>query len=186
MKKIFLFIAILFLLSKTFAQVSYYKYEWTQINNKTKFSGIIKLKIKDTLLTGEIIWKFEAIDDANATAIQYYKGQKNKMGIEYVKGFFYAKTNDIRFEGIIKYDPYLIIGMDKYLLKLSADKLIIYGRTLSNGENNGPVYFYKKDNLRGEEEFEMLKSKIFLKTGDKAMRLSTPENSTFFIYAAAT
>jgi len=42
--------------------------------------------------------------------MKYYKGQKGKMGIEYVKGIYSAKTYDIQFEGISKTDPDLILA----------------------------------------------------------------------------
>ena len=170
MKKIFLSLAILFYLSNAFAQVSYYKGEWTKINSEENFSAFLKLEIKDSVATGEIIWTFIAIDSADDVAIKYYKGQKEKMGIEYVKGIYSAKTYDIQFEGTSKTDPDLIIGMDKYLLKLSLDKSVIYGRTLANGENNGLVYFYKVNSLSTTKEFNKLRANILLKSGVKASR----------------
>ena len=170
MKKIFLSLAITFYLSNAFAQISFYKGEWTKINSEENFSAFLKLDIKDSVIKGEIIWTFKAIDSADDTAIKYYKGQKGKMGIEYAKGIVSLKTYDIQFEGTSKTDPDLIIGMDKYLLKLSVDRSVIYGRTLAQGENNGLVYFYKINNLTGEKEFNILRSNILLKSGDKALR----------------
>lgn len=170
MKKAFLSLIVIFYLQNSFAQVSYYKGEWTQINHETIFSGLLKIDIKDSLVTGEIIWMFAAIDSANNDLVKYYKDQKGKMGVEYVKGKYSPQTRDIQFEGISKTDPDLIIGMDKYLLKLSANSLVIYGRTLSNGDNNGLVYFYKADNMVGEKQFNMLKSKILSNSGNKAFR----------------
>ncbi|HEY8688836.1 MAG TPA: hypothetical protein VIM07_06340 [Chitinophagaceae bacterium] len=49
MKKIFLSLTVLFYLSKAFAQVSYYKGEWTTINSEENFSAFLKLDIKDQL-----------------------------------------------------------------------------------------------------------------------------------------
>ena len=170
MKKIFLSLAILFSLFNASAQVSYYKGEWTKVNSEDNFSAFLKLEIKDSVATGEIIWKFKAIDSADDAAIKYYKGKKEKMGIEYVKGIFSQNTNDIHLEGIYKTDPDLIIGMDKYILKLSLDKLVIYGRSLSNGENNGLVYFYSADSLTASKEFDLLKANILSKSADKALR----------------
>lgn len=170
MKKLFLSIAVLFYLSNAFAQVTYYKGEWTKINSEENFSAFLRLDIKDSVVRGEIIWTYKAIDSADDVAVKYYKGQKGKMGIEYVKGIYSSKTYDIQFEGISKTDPDLIIGLDKYLLKLSLDNSTIYGRTLSQGENTGLVYFYKAPSLIAEKEFNTLKSKILSKSGDKAMR----------------
>lgn len=170
MKKILLSFALIFYLGNAFAQVTYYKGEWTKVNSEANFSAFLKLEIKDSMAKGEIIWTFKAIDSADDVSIKYYKGQKGKMGIEYVKGIFSAKTYDIQFEGISKTDPDLIIGMDKYLLKLSLDRSVIYGRTLANGENNGLVYFYKVNSLTVAKEFNSLRSKILLKSGDKALR----------------
>lgn len=152
------------------AQVTYYKGEWTTINRQENFSGLLLLDIKDSLVTGEIIWTFVSIDSADVELMKYYKGLKGKMGIENVQGMYLAKTFDIQFQGISKTDPDKIIGMDKYLLKLSRDKLCIYGRTLSNGENNGLVFFYKINTAAAEKEFKNLKAKILLELGDKACR----------------
>ena len=170
MKKIFLSLAIIFYLSNAFAQVSYYKGEWTKVNSEENFSAFLKLEIKDSVVKGEIIWTFKAIDSADDAAVKYYHGQKGKMGIEYVKGIFSVKTYDIQFEGTSKTDPDLIIGMDKYLLKLSLDRSVIYGRTLANGENNGLVYFYNINDIAGAIEFNALRAKIISKSGDKALR----------------
>lgn len=170
MKKIFFSLVTLFYLSNAFAQVTYYKGEWTKINSEENFSAFLKLDVKDSVVKGEIIWTYKAIDSADDASVKYYKGQKGKMGIEYVKGIYSSKTYDIQFEGISKTDPDLIIGLDKYLLKLSLDKATIYGRTLSQGENNGLVYFYKANNLIAEKEFNTLRSKILLKSGDKVLR----------------
>lgn len=160
----------MFLFVQIFAQVTYYKGEWTKINSEDNFSGILKLDIKDTALTGDIIWTFVAIDSNDDASVKYYKSQKGKTGIEYVKGSFFKKNSDIQFEGIEKKDPHMIIGLDKYLLKLSLNKMVIYGRTLSNGENNGLVYFYKIDKLIGEKEFNLLRTKLFSSSGEKVMR----------------
>ena len=162
MKNVFLFLTILLSL-QTVAQVSYDKGEWTKINGGDNFTGFLRMEIKDSVVTGEIIWTFVSIDSADANLVKYYKGQKGKMGIENVTGIYSAKTHDIQFEGLTKTDPDLVIGMDKYLLKLSIDKMVIYGRSLSNGENNGLVYFYKINNGIAAKEFNALKTKILSK-----------------------
>ena len=110
MKKIFLSLTVLFYLSNAFAQVIYYKGEWTKINSEENFSAFLKLDIKDSVVKGEIIWTFKAIDSADDAAMKYYRGQKGKMGIEYVKGIYSAKTYDIQFEGTSKTDPDLILA----------------------------------------------------------------------------
>lgn len=170
MKKIFLLLITIFYCGHTFSQVTYYKGEWTKINSEANFSGLLKLEIKDSVVTGEIIWIYKAIDSADDNLVKYYKGQKGKMGIEHVKGIYSVATNDIQVEGFAKTDPDVIIGMDKYLLKYSLDKQSIYGRTLADGENNGLVYFHKVNTLAAEKEFKALKSNILLKLGDKAFR----------------
>src|SRR5438270_5743142 len=140
-------IPIMFLSVNHVKSQVYYKGEWTKIGTEANFNGLLKLEIKDSIVKGEIIWIFKAIDSADIELVKYYKGQKGKMGIEFVKGYYTFQTNDIRFEGDSKTDPEEILGLDKYLLKLSADKNVIYGRTFSNGENNGLVYFYRSNQL---------------------------------------
>ena len=170
MKRLLLSAIIIFMVATSFAQTTYYKGEWTKINSTDNFEALIKLQIKDTAITGEIVWKFISVDSTDEQSVNYYKGQKGKTGIEYVKGSFFAKTNDLQFEGIEKTDPFMIIGLDKYLLKLSLDKKIIYGRTLAQGENNGLICFYKVDNTEGAKEFNLLRTKLFATAGEKAMR----------------
>ena len=170
MKKLFFALVLIFICDNAFTQVNYYKGEWTKINSEANFSGLIKLDIKDSAVTGEIIWTYKAIDSAVDNLVKYYKGQKGKMGIEYVKGIYNFNTNDIYFEGTSKTDPDLVIGMDKYFLKVSMDKTALYGKTLADGENNGLVYFNKINTIAGEKEFKILKAKILLRLGDNAAR----------------
>ena len=145
MKKLFftslLFVA--FTVSKS--QVIYYTGEWTKINNQSNFSAILRLEIKDTLVTANILWTFMAIDSSDAEALKYYKDKKGKFGIEYAHGKYSASSHDIMMQGEVKTDPDLIIGLDKYLLKWSLDKKVIYGKTYSNGDKDGLVYFIRSD-----------------------------------------
>jgi hypothetical protein len=159
MKRLF---AIMILLSSAtaFSQVSYYKGEWTKVNTQDNFAGFLRIEIRDTVVTGEIIWTYRSIDSTDETMVKYYKGQKGKMGIEIVEGVFSAASSDIHLQGTSKIDPDNIIGMDKYLLKLSYDKTTMYGRTLSNGENTGLVYFTKVNAAVAEKEFRAKKDKI--------------------------
>ena len=160
MKKNYTLVFLFFLSLAGNAQVNYFKGEWTKVNTQDNFTGLLKIEIKDTVVTGEILWTFVAIDSSDAAQVKYYRGLKGHTGIEHVKGVYYPLSHDIHFEGIAKTDPDLIIGMDKYLLKLSLEADMIYGRTLSNGENTGLVSFYKTNADAAGKEFALQKKKL--------------------------
>src|SRR5438874_8832956 len=107
MRRTVFFLIMFLCVNHVKSQVSqvYYKGEWTKIGTEENFSGLLKLEMKDSIVTGEIIWTFKAIDSADAELVKYYKGQKGKMGVEFVKGYYSSKTSDIRFEGDSKTDP---------------------------------------------------------------------------------
>lgn len=161
MKRIILLSLQLILSATLFAQTNYYKGEWTCAEKADLFTGIFQITIKNgNAVTGKLIWTFRAVDKGAADMLEMYKGKKGKMGMEYVKGSFDNSTNSIYFEGIKKKDPQMVIGMDKYTLKLSKDKKVIYGKTDSNGENNGLFYGIKMNRKKGAKEFIILRRKI--------------------------
>ena len=141
MKKLLLLAFLALLLHNGDAQVLYFKGEWTALNKAELFTGIFKVQIKkDSRVKGELLWTFLATDNTNSDLRDHYKGKKGKRGIEFVEGIFTRETNDIFWEGKTKYDPADILGLDKYYLKLSADKKVLYGKTDYNGTGNGMFY----------------------------------------------
>ena len=159
MKKIIATGLFCFILQFLQAQVTYYKGEWTEVNSGLLFGGIFKLDMtnKDEI-KGELIWTYLVADSSDQTLIDQYKDKKGRRGIEYVSGTFNPLTNDLHFEGKEKKDPSAIIGLDKYTLKLSSDKRMIYGKTDSNGKNNGLFYGYKISTAEEIESFNAAKT----------------------------
>ncbi len=161
MKNILLIFVLLFAVSTGIAQVTYYKGEWTMKNKHELFTGIFKIGIKkDGSTTGQFVWTVLAVDSTNSSLLDMYIGKKGMSGIEYAEGTFNAATNDFYFEGKSKDDPNLILGLDKYHLKLAANKQAIYGTTETEGTNEGMLFAVKLTNEAGEKEFMAAKKKI--------------------------
>jgi hypothetical protein len=163
MKKIFLSIVLLFALQYVFSQasVSYYKGEWTTVNKHDLFTGLFKIDISaEGKATIEIVWTYLATDSTNKNLPEMYKGKKGRSGIEYAEGIFSATTNDFTFEGKSADDPALILGLDKYHLKLAANKQAIYGTSETQGTNEGLLYATKLASATGKKEFMAAKARI--------------------------
>ena len=161
MKKLFLIFILIFAFYNGFTQVLYFKGEWTTKNKHDLFTGIFKIEIKnDGTATGQFIWIFLAVDSTNSSLVETYREKKGMSGIEYVEGNFNAATHDFYFAGKSKDDPNLVLGLDKYHLKLAANKQAIYGSTETEGTNEGLVFAVKLTNEAGEKEFMAAKEKI--------------------------
>ena len=151
------------LLSGIHAQSSYFKGEWTKVGTQELFNGIVKITEKDnSMVSVEIIWTYLAIDSSQQDMISMYKGKKGRMGLEIATGTYDKKTNDIYFEGKEKKDPYNVIGLDKYQLKFSRDKQVLYGKSDANGNNNGLFFAARISTAEGIKKFTSAK-KILIK-----------------------
>jgi hypothetical protein len=161
MKKIFLSLALLLTIQCCFAQVAYYKGEWTMIDRHDLFTGIFKISMNAAgKVKAEIVWTYLAIDSTSKDYMDMYQNKKGKSGIEYAEGNFSSATNDLYFEGIKKDDPFIILGVEKYHLKLAANKQAIYGSTETEGTNKGLLYAVKLNYTAGKKEFRGAKTKI--------------------------
>jgi hypothetical protein len=161
MKKILALIIVFFYASPLFAQTAYYKGEWRTVNKDELFTGIFRVKIKDqSVVTGKLIWVYHATDSSSAELMQLYKGKKGKVAMEIVEGVYNPVTGDIYWEGTSKKDPQQIIGTDKYTLKLSGDRQVMYGKTDSNGADNGLFYGRRMNYKTGAKLFAALRKKI--------------------------
>jgi hypothetical protein len=153
---------MLFITYSCAAQVSYYKGEWTVKNKTDLFNCLCKLEIKNnTSVVAEFAWTFISIDSTNTELLDSYKNKKGKTGIEYTEGTFNPATGDINLIAVRLADPHEILGMTKYQLKFSFDKMAIYGTT-TGIENDEPGLFYavamKKS--EGSQKFNVLKNKV--------------------------
>jgi len=159
MKKYILLLTTLFCINLLHAQVSYYKGEWTRINKHDCFTGIFKISIdKDNMVKGELLWTYIAIDSTDKSMTEQYHGKKKRTGIEYVEGSYNTSTHDIYFEGRSKEDPWEIIGLDKYTLKLSLNMQILYGSTDSQGSKDALFYGTRISSATGQKEFGIAKA----------------------------
>ena len=129
------------------------------------FTGIFKIEIKnDGTVNGQLTWTYLATDSTDDFMVSSYKGKKGKQGLEFVEGKYVPSTHDIHFEGKDKNDPYQLLGLDKYTLKYSADKQVIYGTTATNGTNKGLFYAIKMNNAAGEAAFNTERSKMKIRS----------------------
>jgi hypothetical protein len=161
MKQLLLIFMLLFTLTCSFAQISYYKGEWTSKNKTDLFTGIFKIDIKkDGIVNAELLWIYRAIDSSNQELVNLYAGKKGKSGIEYATGNFSPNTNDLYIEGKEKDDPDVILGVDKYHLKLTANKQAIYGFSETGGTNEGLLYAVKMNEAGGKKEFMAARAKV--------------------------
>lgn len=165
MKKLLLLTFFCLAMFPAIAQVAYYKGEWTMVDKHDLFTGIFKIEIKnDGTVTGQLAWTYLETDSTDDFMLTSYKGKKGKQGLEFVEGKYAPSTHDIYFEGKDKSDPYEILGLDKYTLKYSADKQVIYGTTATEGTNKGLFYAIKMNNAAGAAAFNAAKMKVKNKT----------------------
>ena len=160
MKKMLIASLSLVLVQSLTAQVYYYKAEWTMKNKHDLFTGICRIEIKDQdIVKGKLVWKFLAVDSTDQSMMDMYKGKKGKTGIEYVEGTYTRSTHDIFFEGKDKDDPYEVLGLDKYSLKISDNKQVLYGTTATGGTNSGLFYALRLNAADGAKKFAAAKAK---------------------------
>lgn len=161
MKKVVFIISLIFALQNSFAQTLYFSGEWSILNQHNLFTGLFKIEIKnDGTAKAELLWTYLATDSTSHDMLDLYKGKKRMSGIEYATGNFSEATNDLYLEGTEKNDPHVILGLDKYHLKLAANKQFIYGSTETEGTNEGLIYAVKLNNTAGEKEFKAAKAKL--------------------------
>lgn len=161
MKQILLVFISAIAISICNAQTSYYKGEWTTINKHDLFTGLFKIDVsKDGSAKAEFIWTLLATDSTRQDLVDLLKGKKGKSGIEFTEGTYSSATNDFYLEGKSLEDPNVILGEDKYHLKLSADKNVIYGSTETMGSNEGLFYAIKMTKNAGEKEYKKMKDRI--------------------------
>lgn len=131
------------------------------VNKQDLFTGILKITINtEGRTSAEMVWTYLATDSTNKDFVEMYTGKKGRSGIEYAEGSFSATTNDFNFEGQKADDPALILGLDKYHLKLSVNKQAIYGTTETQGTNEGLLYATKLNSASGEKEFTAAKARV--------------------------
>lgn len=131
------------------------------MNKSDLFSGIFKINIDaDGMVKGELLWTYLATDNTDDAMVEHYKGKKGKQAIEFVEGTYTASTHDMYFEGKNKTDPNEVIGTDKYSLKLSADKKVLYGSTDSNGTKEGMFYGVQVDGRSVSQQLIAAKAKL--------------------------
>lgn len=161
MKKIISAMALFLVVHSCLAQVTYYKGEWTVKNKSDLFTCVCKVEIqKDGTVKGEFIWTYISIDSSNAELVEMYKGKRNRSGIEYTEGGYKNTGNDLYLETTKLTDPWKILGTTKYLIKLSADKLVLYGITTNLNDEAPGLFYAVKMQSSGEKEFHSLKTKI--------------------------
>lgn len=162
MKKLLLAIGLsVFTLMAEAQSTMYFRGEWTKLNSADLFSGVFKINIDaDGGVTGELLWTYLATDERDTFLVKHYAGKKGKRAIEFVEGNYNSSTHDMYFEGKNRTDPEEVIGVDKYSLKLSADKKVLYGRTATEGTNEGMFYAVQVDGRAVAQQLSAAKVKL--------------------------
>jgi len=162
MKKLLLALGLLISVHLANAQKTlYFKGEWTKMNKGELFTGVFKITIDaNNMVKGELLWTYLATDETSDFLSQHYKGKKGKSGIEFVEGTYDPSTHDMHFEGKNKTDPYEVIGTDKYSLKLSINKKVLYGLTATEGTNEGMFYGVQVDGRSVSQQLIAAKLKL--------------------------
>lgn len=161
MKKIIFACFCSFLMSIAFSQTLYFKGEWTKKGKAELFTGIFKITLAPGgNVSGELLWTYISTDSTDGFLLDHYKGKKGKFAIEFVQGAYDADTRDMIFDGTKKNDPDDVIGTDKYTLKLSADKQLLYGRTDDNGTNEGMFVALRMNDAAAQKAFAAAKAKL--------------------------
>ncbi|HYC39413.1 MAG TPA: hypothetical protein VEB63_02920 [Chitinophagaceae bacterium] len=149
------FLALLCFLSLTVhAQIRYYEGEWMREKKTSHFIAVMKLEMNGSTVSGEIYWKYIAADSSDAAEMNMYKGKAYKVGIELVRGSYNSETSDLLFSGWSENDPLDVIGVDNYFLKYCPDWKVAYGKTWSNGANDGLVFFREISDEEGRKRVE--------------------------------
>lgn len=162
MNKLLLAIGLTLFITMGNAQTTlYFKGEWTKKNKNELYAGIFKITItRENAVNGELLWTYLATDETDSFLLQHYKGKKGRRAIEFVEGSYNPSSHDMYFEGMKRTDPDDVIGLDKYSLKLSADKKALYGRTDDNGTNEGMFYGVQMNAAAGKQELDAIKKKL--------------------------
>ena len=162
MKKLLVALCLLLSAYMVSAQKTmYFKGEWTRLNKSELFTGIFKVTIDaDNMIKGEILWTYLSTDNTDNGMTEHYKGKKGMQAIEFIEGTLTSSTNDIYFEGKNKTDPNEIISTDKYSLKLSADKKVLYGLSSAGETNEGMLYAVQVDGRSVSQLFGAAKMKL--------------------------
>jgi|GEM_PF-1098119 len=162
MKKLLILAVISIFFLPAFSQTSYYEGEWTETGTTTYFKGFMKLEVYGNKINGEIIWTFIFPDRSNPGSVDFYRGKEGLIGIEHISGTINLDSYDVLFEGYKEDDPNNVIGTDKYYAKFSKQLGVIYGKTWSNGDNNGLFYMAGVNEIYGRLKEKELKD---IKTG---------------------
>ena len=135
-------------------QVRYYEGEWMREKKTSHFIAVMKLEMNGSLVAGQIYWKYLAADSSDAADVSMYRGKKYKVGIEFVRGSYNSETSDLLFSGWSEDDPLNVIGVDRYFLKYCPDWKVAYGKTSSNGANDGLAFFREISDEEGRKRIE--------------------------------
>ena len=162
MKKLLFALALsLFILTVNAQKTMYFKGDWTRLNKTDLFTGIIKITIgAKNKVKGEILWIYLATDESDNFMVEHYKGKKGMQAIEFVEGTYSSSTHDMYFEGKNKTDPNDIISIDKYSLKLSTDKKVLYGQSSNGVPTEGMLYAVQVDGRSVSQQLAAAKVKL--------------------------
>jgi len=141
-------------------QTIYYKGEWSSTGTTYNYSGFLKLTIKGSDVTGEVIWKLLTPDKLNQEDYDFLKDKVGSSAVEIIVGTYNPETKDLYIRGIDEIDPNEIIDTDVYTLKVSSNGIYIFGKTNTGGADNGVLYATRQKAATAAIEYAALRKKI--------------------------
>lgn len=160
MKRSFFILSAMLIALVAISQTTYYKGEWLRTGTTYNYSGFIKLTITDNQAKAEVIWKLISPDKMNQDDYEFMKDKVGLSAIEILSGSFDAKTRDLNMRGYDKIDPNDIIDEDIYILKISSDNKVIFGKTSAGGSDEGCLYAILQKTATAAVEYAALIKKV--------------------------
>lgn len=158
-------------LVNSFAQTLYYTGEWRdQANTRTLYTCVAQLHFsKDTIVHGEIVWTYHAIDSTDEELVLAFNSKQGSMAIEYVSGVYTPANNDLWLRTDSLYDSHVIITETICYLKSTVGKKVLAGSTTDfEGDSFGTQIFMimgangKQEFMRQKKKAEAQKDKHYL------------------------
>jgi hypothetical protein len=160
MKKIVLFFFLLLPLISFSQTTAFYKGEWSVPGKQDLFSCTCKVIYgQNGNADIEFIWTYKAIDSSDDVMIRLYENKKGLSGVELASGHYDKHTHDLEVTGYSLQDPYVILAMAKYSLKVSPDKNLLYGTTSDLEDRSNGVFAAVKVNMT-DKQYNDLRKKV--------------------------
>jgi hypothetical protein len=119
---LFLILCSLFIFNSLSGQTRHFNGTWVKAKTTYLFGFDLILKHLDgNRVEGVFVWEVVNYDENSPSSINYYKTKLGKTGKEFVMGSYSPKSKEYLLKGYRKEDPYKIIGLDVYRIKVDQN-----------------------------------------------------------------